>query len=678
LVRRWAASGFDDAFAAISEFEIRCAREHDLVVASESGDLELELAALEREYRRSVVEQFGRIELRGIQTSHRVMQELDVVYVPQHLEMPPAMTSDMEGKEVAFITPQRVAVPTALAAYRHILIVGAPGSGKSTLISYLATRAAAGQATGEVTGDRATLPLVLTVRAMRGASVTARVLASHSGCDPRVVARALRKGSALLLIDGLDEAPEDWRSQLVDLLHRFIRRYPDVQMVVTSRPAGAPGEIEQRLYALSPLRMADLTREEVDEQIGKWCLAAERSVRSDPTEAVKEARRAADDLRWRLSQTYSVQKIATNPLLVTILCVVHRFLGKAIPEHRVTLYEKCTDALFYEWDRAKFQDGAAIGYLDAPAKRRLLMEVARRVHLEHAAEIAEDEVAQHFARTLPDLGRPAGDALQIMAEIRDRSGVLVERRPGFFAFSHLTFQEYLCALDFVRTKSFQELTDRYSESWWQEVIVLAAGVPGASGGVIPRSLLARKAPTATFLAAQCLETEADMPLAVRERIEKAIQRMVPPRDYTEAMQLSKLGAVAAPILAKSLHDEGADSTALILIALTHIDYDPSLPAIARCSSDKRVAKVHLKILKRLQPFVMSVTIGALALSALLFKASKSEMAKILLIDAIDKLSKDDREAFLRSSNKEEHSLLYRFVKAARAGTSRSRHAESTG
>jgi len=60
LVRRWAASGFDDGFAAISEFEIRCAREHDLVVASECGDLELELAALEREYRRSVVERFGR------------------------------------------------------------------------------------------------------------------------------------------------------------------------------------------------------------------------------------------------------------------------------------------------------------------------------------------------------------------------------------------------------------------------------------------------------------------------------------------------------------------------------------------------------------------------------------------------------------------------------------------
>jgi hypothetical protein len=58
--------------------------------------------------------------------------------------------------------------------------------------------------------------------------------------------------------------------------------------------------------------------------------------------------------------------------LVTILCVVHRFLGHRIPEHRVTLYEKCADALLYEWDRSKFGYAALVGELDALAKRKLL------------------------------------------------------------------------------------------------------------------------------------------------------------------------------------------------------------------------------------------------------------------------------------------------------------------
>src|SRR5260370_19450693 len=64
LIRRWAASGFDDGFSDVTDFEIRCARERDLVVAEEAGDRDLVLAALEQDYRRKVIERFGRIELR--------------------------------------------------------------------------------------------------------------------------------------------------------------------------------------------------------------------------------------------------------------------------------------------------------------------------------------------------------------------------------------------------------------------------------------------------------------------------------------------------------------------------------------------------------------------------------------------------------------------------------------
>ena len=320
--------------------------------------------------------------------------------------------------------------------------------------------------------------------------------------------------------------------------------------------------------------------------IDKWCLAAEVSLVRDPAAASREAEKAAADLKRRLAESHAVQRIASNPLLVTILCVVHRFLGRKIPEHRVTLYEKCTDALLYEWDRAKFEDGAAIGQLDAVAKRRLLMGVARRVHEEHAAEIAEREVVEHFAETLPDLGRPAAEAKAIVEEIRDRSGLLVERRPGFFAFSHLTFQEYFCALDYVRTKSFGELVDHCSEPWWHEVIVLAAGAPGGGGGAIARRLLAHRNLEATFLAAQCLETETDMPSPLRREIEAAIQEMIPPRDPHTMTRLGKLGILAAPNLAMSLPlQTDPRDRQRVLFALEDIDYDPAIPAIVRCASD---------------------------------------------------------------------------------------------
>jgi hypothetical protein len=627
LVRRWAAAGFPDGFSEAEEFEIRCAREHDLVVALDSGDMELVLEVYEKEYRRQVIEQFGRIELRGIQTAHRVRYDLEQMYVPLHLEPRPEVIENKGERVITAPTRLRIPVREALQRHRHVLIVGAPGSGKSTLVGYLATRAAAGHLADETETASESLPFVITVRALNEPSLTPRRIADHVSCPVSVVQRALGQKRAFLLIDGLDEAPQENREKLVAAILRFESRQEEARIVVTSRLAGPPGAVEKSLPSLHAFELKELTQTEVGEFIDKWCLAAEISARRDTSEAEKEAAKAAADLKRRLDLSYAVQKIAVNPLLVTILCVVHRFLGRTIPEHRVTLYQKCTDALLYEWDQAKFPEGAAVGYLNADAKRYLLMSVARAIHERHTAEIEDREVVQHFAKRLPDLGRPVSDAKLIVEEIRDRSGLLVERRPGYFAFSHLTFQEYLCALEFVRTKEIGELVGHYKDPWWHEVIVLAA--PGAGGGIVPRKLLARKNAAAIFLAAQCLETEVEMPLGVRESVENALQKLVPPKDPTAAFALSTVGVVVAPVLAKAL-SQHKDERPLIMLALDDVDYFPSLPAIADCAGDTQPGLMHIELGPR---DVWKLSVGGHATLILMFEAVSSELALRLLKNA---------------------------------------------
>lgn len=88
LVQRWAALSFADAFDAMEAFEIRCARKHELFVAQSSGDQEAYFQALAVDYRRRVVEQYSRIELRGIQTSERIYFDLSEIFVPLYLAEP--------------------------------------------------------------------------------------------------------------------------------------------------------------------------------------------------------------------------------------------------------------------------------------------------------------------------------------------------------------------------------------------------------------------------------------------------------------------------------------------------------------------------------------------------------------------------------------------------------------
>src|SRR5215471_265735 len=132
LVRRWARQAFADGFKEIEEFEIRCAREHDLVVAQESGNTEEILKALAADYRRRVIDQYGRIELRGVQTSERVYFELDKVFVPLYLgEIAPM-------RQAIIPRVARLPVLEVFIRHRHLLVIGAPGSGKTTLVAYLA------------------------------------------------------------------------------------------------------------------------------------------------------------------------------------------------------------------------------------------------------------------------------------------------------------------------------------------------------------------------------------------------------------------------------------------------------------------------------------------------------------------------------------------------------------
>ncbi len=640
LAREWAGAAFDDGFGPIEEFEIESARERDLVAALESGDPERIRAVHDRRLRRRVIEEFGSIELRGIQTTHRVLQDLNEVYVPLYLERPafdhraqtPQKTEVPGDTFVIDIHWRRTPVYEALRKHRYLLIVGAPGSGKSTLVAYLASRAAAGQLADELGEKRDPLPLVLVVRALDATTLTPSSLAKRLATEVDLVENALVTGKAILFVDGLDEAPEATRAKLIASLTQLIKRYPDVLIVATSRPAGEPGQIEGRLPDLAPFRLSELSQQDVGDFIDKWCLAAESSVRKDLAAARKAAAEAAKDLKSRIARSRSVQRIAVNPLLTSILCVVHRFLGHSIPEHRATLYEKCTDALLYEWEKAKFPEGAAIGELDAHQKRRLLMGVARSLHDEYLAEIGRSRIEEHFAEVLPSLGRPREDAERMITEIRDRSGLLVERRPGYFAFSHLTFQEYLSALDIVRTEDLEQLIDRFEDPWWHEVILLAAGVPGSDPERLVSRLLAKDSAVATVLAAQSVETAIEMPLKIRRRIENKLADLLPPSSHKSANRIAQSGAVVAPLLIKSLaNKQSADDTVFLLQALAPIDYNPAIPAIAQCVLDQRMSRQSSPLgIDRL----LHTSVGEYALFVLIKKALASRTALSALKGAL--------------------------------------------
>jgi hypothetical protein len=79
---------------------------------------------------------------------------------------------------------------------------------------------------------------------------------------------------------------------------------------------------------------------------------------------------------------------------------------------------------------------------------------------------------------------------RLLEQVRYRTGLLVERRPGVFAFAHLTFQEYLAAQAIHEGNRLglgaNDLVDGQDDPRWQEVIALYCGITtdAAALGVI--------------------------------------------------------------------------------------------------------------------------------------------------------------------------------------------------
>ena len=157
-----------------------------------------------------------------------------------------------------------------------------------------------------------------------------------------LVDRALLNGRVLLLVDGLDEIsdPGD-RAAFVCMLRSAVQAYPNTALLVTSREAGFRHVAAHlaplcTLCNLSPFDSDDIRRLSVSwhtEVVGD-----SEKVRSD-----------AESLAATVVKNDRIKRLAVNPLLLTTLLLVKRWVG-SLPTRRAVLYGKAVEVLLMTWN----------------------------------------------------------------------------------------------------------------------------------------------------------------------------------------------------------------------------------------------------------------------------------------------------------------------------------------
>lgn len=497
-----------------------------------------------RRYNKQVVIDHEVFNVRGLGLISTFTLKLEQVFVelkispssnPNKLNTDPvAVKAFSEARSIwKFVRVSRDQSGDAIA----LSIVGPPGCGKTTLLQHVAVTLASNRQ--RRFGLRAYTPILLFLRdhvstITETPSITLGELAQQHFAGDRYPAlrpplewfeRKLRHGKALILLDGLDEVAQAKTRQTISIwVDQQLRNYPRCRFVVTSRPQG---------YQDAPLERANIVEvqpfsgEQVKTFIKNWYLANEVvSAGNKIDEGVKQrARRESDDLCKRLAdpKAAGLNALTVNPLLLTMIAMVHRYRG-ALPGSRVELYREICEVLLGRWRQAKgVQDDA----LTADQKRVVLMPLAAKMMEYQIREIPTTDALTVIKPPLRRVGVTGQVAKSFLSDLQASSGLLLERESGRWSFAHLTFQEYLTAAYWLMEKRTSIDWVRLVEnSWWHETLRLYA----AQGDATPilQGCLASSSITSLALAADIMEEGAreiseDVRREVEERIIAALE-----------------------------------------------------------------------------------------------------------------------------------------------------------
>lgn len=418
------------------------------------------------------------------------------------------------GMERTVSETVNVRVEQALNDHRHLVVLGDPGSGKTTLLRYLALLyardlAQAGMLVAELLQlpESGYLPILLPLRKI-GAFLRVHH-PNHDGTDglgllieflneylenERVPLPAdffdsyLNEGRAVVLLDGLDEvADPELRGRVARLVESFSLKYAKCRFVVTSRIVGYTGSA--RLtgdYTAATVR--NFTLADVRQFLTHWHRLIAVGQMGLGESATNEAARQTDQLMQAIEKIEQIRELAINPLMLTVIALVHRDRVK-LPDRRAELYAEAVDVLLGKWDEARgvkkipiLEDRA----FDTGDRRLLLQSIALHMHEEQQKEIDAEKLrhllSDHFSEILEG-GKGVRQAVErFQLVIQERTGLLAARGEGIYAFSHLTFQEYLAALAVAGRDDYVTYSlERCSEAWWKEVILLEAGYLSTQG-----------------------------------------------------------------------------------------------------------------------------------------------------------------------------------------------------
>lgn len=525
----------------------------------------------------------------------------------------PADQGDLDEKGTDLDDITRKGIEERLGASKRTVVFGRAGSGKTTVLQWIAVRAARSDFDGSLRALNGYIPFFIRLREYVGKTLpqpeefvmgAAPMLAPEM---PDGWSRSqLRSGRALVLIDGADELPSNERGRVGAWLQDLTELFPQARYVVTARPEAVSvhwldelGFTRTLLQAMPPSLVAAFIRH--------WHNALSQRL-TDSDERAQLAN-FQNSLLTAIDNDRYLRDIADTPLLAGLLCALNLHVRSQLPRRRGEIYARAL-SMFDQRDRAR---GIATDeiVLDLSAKIHLLADLAFWMVRNGESELSEETAIKQLGRSLSSLPSISNRADVVFRILLERSGLLREPAAGRVDFVHRTFQEYLAATAAVDADAIGELVRNADDDQWREMVIMSAGLANQPQtaqlveGLLKRTRPAVKSARRRLLAISCLQEVRSLEPELAQAVDKIIPGLLPPRSMEQAEQLSGIGESLIPLLAqhwtrdvnKGIYTVRAASLVGGLQAL-----DLIARVVSQCSLGSRVSRVTDEAVRAWQYF----------------------------------------------------------------------------